>query len=60
MVNARETMNLPGHKSDIQESQWLTKLHTYGCYGTRFGRRKKFAGSDLNWRQRNGLVHTAE
>ena len=26
-VNARETKNLPGRKSDVQESQWLMKLH---------------------------------
>ena len=30
LVNARETKNLPGRKSDVQESQWLMKLHTYG------------------------------
>jgi len=28
LVNARETKNLPGRKSDVQESQWLMKLHT--------------------------------
>jgi len=26
LVNARETKNLPGRKSDVQESQWLMKL----------------------------------
>ena len=30
LVNARHTKNLPGRKSDVQESQWLLKLHTYG------------------------------
>jgi hypothetical protein len=30
LVNARDTKNLPGRKSDMQESQWLMKLHTYG------------------------------
>jgi hypothetical protein len=30
LVNAKETKNLPGRKSDVQESQWLMKLHTYG------------------------------
>ena len=30
LVNARDTRNLPGRKSDVQESQWLLKLHTYG------------------------------
>jgi hypothetical protein len=28
LVNARNTKNLPGRKSDVQESQWLLKLHT--------------------------------
>jgi transposase len=28
LVNARETKNLPGKKTDVQESQWLMKLHT--------------------------------
>jgi hypothetical protein len=36
LVNARHTKNLPGRKSDVQESQWLLKLHTYsltaGCH----------------------------
>jgi transposase len=27
LVNARHTKNLPGRKSDVQESQWLLKLH---------------------------------
>ena len=30
LVNARYTKNLPGRKTDVQESQWLLKLHTYG------------------------------
>jgi transposase len=30
LVNARETKNLPGRKTDVQEGQWLMKLHTYG------------------------------
>ena len=30
LVNARQTRSLPGRKSDVQESQWLLKLHTYG------------------------------
>ena len=29
LVNASHTKNLPGRKSDVQESQWLMKLHTY-------------------------------
>jgi hypothetical protein len=30
LVTAQHTKNLPGRKSDVQESQWLLKLHTYG------------------------------
>jgi transposase len=30
LVNARDTRNLPGRKTDIQECQWLLKLHVYG------------------------------
>jgi transposase len=30
LVNAQHTKNVPGRKSDVQECQWLRKLHTYG------------------------------
>jgi transposase len=30
LVNAQHTKNVPGRKTDVQESQWLMKLHTYG------------------------------
>jgi len=38
LVNALETKNLPGRKSDVdvQESQWLMKLHTYGLLRNSF------------------------
>jgi transposase len=36
LVNARQTKNLPGRKSDVQESQWLLKLHTYGLLNNSF------------------------
>jgi hypothetical protein len=36
LVNARHTKNLPGRKSDVQESQWLLKLHTYGLLNKSF------------------------
>jgi len=43
LVNARGTKNLPGRKSDVQECQWLMKLHTYGFWRIPSGRRKRFA-----------------
>jgi transposase len=36
LVNARDTKNLPGRKSDVQGSQWLLKLHTYGLLRNSF------------------------
>src|SRR5262249_50066164 len=36
LVNARHTKNLPGRKTDVQESQWLLKLHTYGLLRNSF------------------------
>jgi transposase len=36
LVNARYTKNLPGRKSDVQENQWLLKLHTYGLLRNSF------------------------
>lgn len=30
LVDARGTKNVPGRKTDVQECQWLRKLHTYG------------------------------
>jgi len=36
LVNASHTKNLPGRKTDVQESQWLMKLHTYGLLRNSF------------------------
>jgi len=42
LVNARHTRNLPGRKSDVQESQWLLKLHTYGLLNNSFQPLRRF------------------
>jgi transposase len=42
LVNARETKNLPCRKSDVQESQWLMKLHSYGLLRNSSVPRKRF------------------
>jgi len=36
LVNARHTKNLPGRKSDVEECQWLLKLHTFGLLNNSF------------------------
>jgi transposase len=59
LVNARETKNLPGHKSDVQESQWLMKLHTYGLLRNSFRPSPEVRMMRTYWRQRNDLVQAA-
>src|SRR3989475_5981660 len=59
LVNARETKNLPGRKSDLQESQWLMKLHTYGLLRNSFRPSQEIRTMRTYWRQRNDLVQAA-
>ena len=59
LVNARETKNLPGRKSDVQESQWLMKLHTYGLLRNSFRPPQEIRTMRTYWRQRNDLVRAA-
>ena len=57
LVNARHTKNLPGRKSDVQESRWLLKLHTYGLLNNSFQPMSKIQTLRTYWRQR--LQHVA-
>jgi transposase len=59
LVNARDTKNLPGRKSDVQESQWLMKLHTYGLLRNSFRPSQEIRTMRIYWRQRNDLVQSA-
>ena len=52
LVNARHTKNLPGRKSDVQESQWLLKLHTYGLLNNSFQPTAAIRVLRTYWRQR--------
>jgi transposase len=52
LVNAQHTKNLPGRKSDVQESQWLLKLHTYGLLNNSFQPPSKIRILRTYWRQR--------
>src|ERR1700676_3622357 len=57
LVNARHTKNLPGRKSDVQESQWLLKLHTYGLLRNSFHPAAEIRVARTYWRQRGDHVH---
>src|SRR5712692_8931418 len=59
LVNSRDTKNLPGRKSDVQESQWLMKLHTYGLLRNSFRPSQQIRTMRTYWRQRNDLVQSA-
>ena len=56
LVNARHTKNLPGRKSDVQESQWLLKLHTYGLLSNSFHPPAEIRVLRTYWRQRGEHV----
>src|SRR5438477_8608548 len=56
LVNARHTKNLPGRKSDVQESQWLLKLHTYGLLNNSFQPSSEIRTLRTYWRQRTEHV----
>ncbi len=59
LVNARHTKNLPGRKSDVQESQWLLKLHTYGLLNNSFQPPAEIRVVRTYWRQRGEHVRGA-
>ena len=59
LVNARHTKNLPGRKSDAQESQWLLKLHTYGLLNNSFQPASEIRVLRTYWRQRGEHVREA-
>ncbi|MEJ2108478.1 MAG: IS110 family transposase [Acidobacteriota bacterium] len=56
LVNARGTKNLPGRKSDVQECEWLRKLHTYGLLRNSFRPPEQIRAIQTIWRQRDRLV----
>jgi transposase len=59
LVNARDTRNLPGRKSDVQESQWLLKLHTYGLLRKSFRPTAEIRALRTCWRERSEYVQQA-
>ena len=56
LVNARGTKNLPARKTDVQECEWLRKLHTYGLLRNSFRPPEEIRAVRTIWRQRDRLV----
>ena len=59
LVNARGTRNLPGRKSDVQECQWLRRLHTYGLLRNSFRPPEQIRALRTLWRLRERHVREA-
>jgi transposase len=59
LVNAQATKNVPGRKSDVQESQWLMKLHTYGLLRDSFRLPEVMEQVRTVWRLRDRHVKEA-
>ena len=59
LVNAQHTKNVPGRKSDLQECQWLLKLHTFGLLNNSFQPTDEIRIARTLWRHRGNLVAEA-
>ncbi len=59
LVNARGTKNLPGRKSDVQECQWLMKLHAYGLQRNSFRLPEEIRAVRTIWLVRERMVRDA-
>jgi transposase len=56
VVNAQHTKTLPGRKTDVQECQWLQKLHTFGLLNASFRPAEEIGVLRSYLRQRENLV----
>src|ERR1700694_1841389 len=59
LVNAQHTKNVPGRKTDVQECQWLMKLHTYGLLRDSFRLAQEIESVRTIWRLRDRHVKEA-
>jgi transposase len=59
VVNAQYTKNVPGRKTDVQEAQWLMKLHTYGLLPNSFQLEREMEKVRTIWRVRDRHVKEA-
>ena len=59
VVNAQHTKTLPGRKTDVQECQWLQKLHSFGLLNNSFRPSEEIRVLRSYLRQRENLVAAA-
>lgn len=56
LVDARQTRNVSGRKSDEIDCEWIRKLHSYGLLSPAFRPDKSMVVLRNLWRHRDGLV----
>jgi transposase len=56
LVDARQTRNISGHKTDVKDCRWIQKLHSYGLLAPAFRPERSITVLRSYWRQRQGLV----
>lgn len=59
LVNARHVKNVPGRKTDVQDSQWLQYLHSVGLLRGSYRPTQEVCAVRSLLRHRNGLVQTS-
>lgn len=59
LVNARDAKNVPGRKTDVNDAQWLQKLHSYGLLRASFRPSHDVATLRSYLRQRERLLEYA-
>jgi len=58
LVNARDVKNVPGRKTDVNDAQWIQKLHQYGLLRASFLPKKDHAELRAYVRQRESLIES--
>lgn len=56
VVNARHLKNVPGRKSDVQDCQWIQRLHAYGLLGGSFRPEAEICALRAYLRHRSALI----
>lgn len=59
LVNARDTKNVPGRKTDVNDAQWIQQLHQFGLLRGSFRPRQDVVALRAYLRQRERLVDYA-
>ena len=60
LVNARYVKNVPGRKTDVQDCQWLQRLHSYGLLNGSFRPNDQICVLRSYVRQRDRLIKSSK